>query len=364
MTRCCWRPALRPIVHLGIPGEDLPGSHPATAFVAWFNGHPDYRDAQFDLSADRAVVVGNGNVAMDVARILARSVDELARTDIAAHALEALRHSRIKDVFLLGRRGPAQAAFSHPELHEIATLTGVDLVVRPEELEEAVAHDAYLAQQHARHPHRNLEVLVAQSVKGEGHEGRKIHMRFLVSPVEIFGAERVEGVRVERNQLEADAAGNFVARGTGVYEEIPCGLVFRSVGYKGLPLAGLPFDDRSGTVPHRDGRVIDPATGATLPRVYVAGWVKRGPTGVIGTNRADAVASVRAMLADADLALAPRAVDPAAVPGFVARKQVVTFEGWRCIDALEVAAGHTQGKPRDKFTSWSELLAAAESRPG
>ncbi|MEO7273480.1 MAG: FAD-dependent oxidoreductase [Vicinamibacterales bacterium] len=349
--------------HLGIPGEDLPGSHPATAFVAWFNGHPDYRDAQFDLSAERAVVVGNGNVAMDVARILIRSVDELARTDLAAHALEALRHSRITDVYLLGRRGPGQAAFSHPELHEVATLSGVDLVVRPEELEEAVAHDAYLAQQHTRHPHRNLEVLIAQSLKGEGREARKLHMRFFVSPAAILGAQRVERVRLERNHLEPDAAGNLVAKGTGVYEEIPCGLVFRSVGYKGLPLVGLPFDDRTGTIPHHDGRVVDPRTDKTMARVYVAGWIKRGPSGVIGTNRADAVASVRAMLADADAdpALAILAADPAAVPAFLARTQVVTFEGWRRIDALEIAAGRERGKPRDKFTSWSDLLAAARS---
>ena len=354
--------------HLGIPGEDLPGSHPATAFVAWFNGHPDYRDAHFDLTAEQAVVVGNGNVAMDVARILARSVDELARTDIADHALEALRHSRITDVYLLGRRGPAQAAFTHPELHEMALLSGVDLVVRPEELEVDEANHAFLAQQHSRHHQRNLELLIAQGIKGEGHERRKIRMRFFVSPVEILGSARVEGIRLERTHLEQDTAGNFIARGTGVFEEIPCGLVFRSVGYKGRPLVGLPFNDRTGTIPHLEGRVIDPRTETTIPRVYVAGWIKRGPTGVIGTNRADAVASVRAMLedADADPALQTLAADPAGVASFLARKgiQVVTFEAWKHIDALEVAAGHELGRPRKKFTSWGDLLAAARSRAG
>jgi ferredoxin--NADP+ reductase len=351
--------------HLGIPGEDLPGSHPATAFVGWFNGHPDYRDEQFDLTTERAVVVGNGNVAMDVARILARSVDELARTDIAAHALEALRHSRITDVYMLGRRGPAQAAFSHPELVELVTLNGADLVVRPEDLELDDANRQFLAQQHSRHPQRHLDELIAQSAKGEGRQPRKIRMHFFVSPVAVLGTERVEGVRVERNHLVRDEAGGFSARGTGVFDEIRCGLVFRSVGYKGQALAGLPFDDRSGTIPHRDGRVIDPQTDGTLPRVYVAGWIKRGPTGVIGTNRADAVASVRAMLADADAdaALETLTPDPDAVPALLARKQIqaVTFEAWMHIDAMEIAAGG-EHKPREKFTTWAELLAAAKAR--
>jgi ferredoxin--NADP+ reductase len=350
--------------HLGIPGEDLPGSHPATAFVGWFNGHPDYRDAQFDLSVDQAVVVGNGNVAVDVARILARSVDELARTDIAAHALEALRQSRIKDIYLLGRRGAAQAAFSHPELVELMALHGADLVVPPEDLELDDANRTFLAQQHSRHPQRHLEELMAQSAKGEGRQERKIRMRFFVSPVEVLGTDRVEGIRLERNRLVQDEKGGFSAHGTGVFEELRCGLIFRSVGYRGQALVGLPFDDRAGIVPHREGRVIDPRTNALLPRVYVAGWIKRGPTGVIGTNRADAVASVRAMLADADAddALGSLSTNPDAIPALLARKQIqaVTFQGWMHIDALEIAAGGNH-KPREKFTTRAELLAAARS---
>ncbi len=346
---------------LNVPGEDLPGSHPATAFVGWYNGHPDYRDLRFDLDAEQVVVVGNGNVAVDVARILARSVDDLARTDIAEHALEALRHSKVREVYLLGRRGPAQAAFSNPELRELTALAGVDLVVRPEDLELDAVNQTFLAQHASRHPQRNLELLAAQSAKGEGTQPRKIRLKFFVSPVDIVGSRRVERVRVERNRLVEDAQGGFNARGTGVFEEIPSQLVFRSVGYKGQCLPGVPFDDRAGIIPHRDGRVIDPLTGAPLPRVYVAGWIKRGPSGVIGTNRPDAVATVRGMLADAEGDAGSRSLSADGVPALLARKQVqaVTFEAWKRIDHLEVESGKRRGKPREKFTTREELLAAA-----
>ena len=342
---------------LGIPGEDLPGSHPATAFVGWFNGHPDYHDEPFDLQAAQAAVIGHGNVAVDVARILTRSVDELARTDMAGYAVSALRQSSVNEVHLLGRRGPAQAAFSNPELRELASLAGTDLVVRPEDLE---AEQALLASDPSGHPHRNLDLLVAQSLKGEGVQPRRIRMRFFVSPVEILGSRRVEGLRVERTRLVEDQAGGCTAVGLGVFEDIPCGLVFRAVGYRGQRLPALPFDDRPGTIPHRDGRVIDPLTLAPIPRVYVAGWIKRGPSGVIGTNRADAVATVHAMLADAEGdATAPLPADGAA--DLLGRKgiQSVTFEGWTRIDGREIARGLVLGKPRDKFTTRAALLAAA-----
>jgi ferredoxin--NADP+ reductase len=342
---------------LGVPGEELPGSHPATAFVGWYNGHPDYREERFDLQTAQVVVIGHGNVAVDVARILTRSVDELARTDIADHAVRALRHSTVNEVHMLGRRGPAQAAFSHPELRELATLAGTHLVVRPEDLE---AEQALLERDPGAHPHRNLDLLVAQSVKGEGVEPRRIRLRFFASPVEILGTRRVEGVRVERTCLVEDGRGGCTAVGTGAFEDIPCGLVFRAVGYRGQRLPDLPFDDRHGSIPHREGRVIDPQTGTPIPRVYVAGWIKRGPSGVIGTNRTDAVATVQAMLADADAhATSPRPADGA--DDLLARKgiQTVTFEGWTRIDAHEIARGLPLGKPRDKFTTRAELLAAA-----
>ena len=253
--------------HLGIPGEDLPGSHPATAFVAWFNGHPDYRDAHFDLSAEHAVVVGNGNVAMDVARILARSVDELARTDIADHALEALRHSRITDVYLLGRRGPAQAAFTHPELHEMATLSGVDLVVRPEELEVDAATTLSRAAARVVIRSATSELLVAQSAKGEGRERRKIRMRFFVSPVRS-GSERVERILVRTQSPGAGRRRQLRREGHRRLRGDSLRAVFRSVGYKGRPLVGLPFDDRTGTSAprgprHRSAHGRDPARAST-----------------------------------------------------------------------------------------------------
>src|SRR5712691_991677 len=347
---------------MGIPGEDLPGSYPATVFVGWYNGHPDYRDLQFDLSAECVAVVGNGNVAMDVTRVLARSVEELARTDIADYALEALRHSKIKEIYLLGRRGPAQAAFTNPEIRELTELTGTDLVVRPEELELDEVNREFLALHAAEQTHqRNVDILTAHSTAGEGSQSKKIRARFFVSPVVVLGTGRVEGLRLEKNRLVKDENGVFKAQGTGVHEEISCQLIFRSIGYKGHKLPGVPFDERNGIIPTRAGRVIDPATHAPLPRVYVAGWIKRGPSGVIGTNKPDAAATVQAMLEDAvqypvwdGLSL-----DLNAIPSLLAAKQVrmVTFTDWKRIDQVEIAAGKKRGKPREKLTTIAELLA-------
>lgn len=349
---------------MGIPGEDLLGSYPATIFVGWYNGHPDYRDLHFDLSAERVAVVGNGNVAMDVVRVLARSVDELTTTDIADYALAALRHSQIKELYLLGRRGPAQAAFTNPEIRELTELTGVDLVVRPDELELDAVNREFLAQHASEQTHqRNLDVLALQIPKGEGSNARKIWARFFVSPVAILGRERVEGIRLERNRLVKDETGVFKARGTGVYEELPVQLVFRSIGYKGQQLPGIPFDERDGIVPNRDGRVIDAETKAIVPRVYVAGWIKRGPSGVIGTNKPDSVATVEAMLADAQQLQTPAGLrlDLDAIPALLAEKNIpaVAFDAWKRIDQIEVTAGKKVGKPREKLTTIPDLLKAA-----
>jgi ferredoxin--NADP+ reductase len=350
---------------MGILGEDLRGSYPATVFVGWYNGHPDYRDLQFDLSAEQVAVVGNGNVAMDVTRILARSVEELAKTDIADYALEALRHSKVKEIYLLGRRGPAQAAFTNPEIRELTELAEADLVVRAEDLELDEVNREFLALHTDEQTHqRNLEVLRAQIPKGEGTHAKKIRARFFVSPVEVLGTDRVEGLRLEKNRLVKDSNGVFKAQGTGVYEEIPCQLVFRSIGYKGHTLPGLPFDEKNGIIPNRDGRVIDLATGQPLPREYVAGWIKRGPSGVIGTNKPDSVATVQAMLADAaqyPATMNGLSVDPDAIPALLAHKQVraVTFADWKKIDQIEVATGKKRGKPREKLTTIAELLDAA-----
>jgi len=233
---------------MGIPGEDLPGSSPATIFVGWYNGHPDYRDLHFDLSnVTQVAVIGNGNVAMDVVRVIGRSVAALEKTDIAEYALNVLRKSAVKEVYLLGRRGAAQAAFTNPEIRELAELDseGTDLVVQPDDLELDDANRSFLAE-HTNEPthQRNMDTLLAQIPKGEGHQPRKIRARFFVSPVEVLGKDRVEGLRLEKNRLIRDDKGNYKAQGTGVYEEIPCQMVFRSIGYKGHALPGVPFDDR------------------------------------------------------------------------------------------------------------------------
>lgn len=350
---------------LGIPGEELPGGYPATVFVWWYNGHPDYRDLQFDFSQVESVaVVGNGNVAMDVTRVLARSVDELARTDIAEYAIEALRKSKIKEIYLLGRRGPAQAAFTNPEIRELAELAGADLVVRPEELELDEVNREFLAQEKDQTHARNVEILAAQIPKGEGTQPRKVRARFFVSPVAILGTGRVERVRLERNRLVKDEQRVFKARGIGRYEEISVQMIFRSIGYKGLRLPGIPFDERNGIVPNRGGRVIHPSTDRQIERVYVAGWIKRGPSGVIGTNKPDAVATVQAMLEDARQGQVPQQLhaERESIAALLTRKGVryVTFGGWKNIDRVEVEAGKQRGKPREKLTTLAELLSAAD----
>ncbi|MBI3247279.1 MAG: FAD-dependent oxidoreductase [Deltaproteobacteria bacterium] len=352
---------------MGIPGEDLPGSYPATIFVGWYNGHPDYRHLQFDLSnVTQVAVIGNGNVAMDVVRVIGRSVDTLAKTDIAEYALAVLRKSAVQEVYLLGRRGGAQAAFTNPEIRELAELDeeGTDLVVRADEVTPDEVNRQFL-DEHSDEPthRRNIDTLLGQIPKGEGHQTKKIRARFFVSPVEVLGTDRVEGLRLEKNRLVRDEKGNYKAQGAGVYEEIPCQMVFRSIGYKGHPLPHVPFDERDGIIPNRDGRVLDPSTKAVVPRVYVAGWIKRGPSGVIGTNKPDSVATVEAMLADAAQAQSANGLqlDAEAIPALLARKnvQAVTFVGWKRIDQVEIADGKKIGKPREKLTTIAELLAAA-----
>lgn len=348
---------------MGIPGEDLPGSYPATQFVGWYNGHPDYRHHRFDLStATQVAVIGNGNVAMDVARVLAKPVEELATTDIAGYALEALGKSRVREIYLLGRRGPAQAAFTNPEIRELCEIEGVDLVVRPEELELDPASEAFLAAADEPTYRRNVEILRGQISKGEGTQPRKIRARFFVSPVAVLGKERVEGLRLEINRLERDDKGNVKAVGTGKFEEITVQMVFRSIGYKGVAVTGLPFDDRAGVIPNAGGRVLDKPGGAVLPRLYVAGWIKRGPSGVVGTNKPDAIATVNLMLEDAPALNGIQVKGDDTVAELLRMRGVrfVTFADWRRLDQMEVERGKTKGKPREKFTNIEEMLAALE----
>jgi len=353
---------------MGIPGEDLPGSHPATEFVAWYNGHPDYRDCQFDLTQERVAVVGVGNVAVDVARILCRTPEELAKTDIADYALEALRHSRVREVYLLGRRGAAQAAFTNPEIKELGELEAADIVVRPEEVElDPLSRDA-LDKSGDRASAKKVEILQSYARRPPGGKPRRLLVRFLVSPVAVLDndAGAVGGIRLVRNRLVASAIGAIQAQPTEDVEDLPAGLVFRSVGYRGVPLPGVPFDDKWGVVLNERGGVLDPDTKQPLPGEYTAGWIKRGPSGVIGTNKPDAAETVAGMLEDtaAGQTLEPPQPDPVAAERLVRQRQpsYISYPDWLRLNELEVARGRAQGRPRVKFTRLDEMLAALGNR--
>jgi len=345
---------------LGIPGEDLFGSWAATEFVAWYNGHPDFQDIPFDLSSERVIVIGNGNVAVDVARMLALTSEEISPTDTTDQAIAAILGSGIKEIVVLGRRGPVQAAFTTPELQELRELAGADLVVDPADLEldpvsaAALEEDTALAR-------RNVEVLreiVAAPTTGKM---KRVVLRFCVSPVAIVGAERVEAVEVVRNALVADEGGRIRAVPTEEREVIPCGVVLRSVGYRGTEISGVAFDERRATIRNDQGRVVD-EDGAPIPGLYCAGWIKRGPSGVIGTNKKDATETVELLLADAGAGLLPSRGDGDIVDALSARgARPVSYAGWEAIDAVERARGEEQGRPRVKLCRWDELLAAAES---
>ncbi len=353
---------------MGIPGEDLVGSYPATEFVGWYNAHPDYRDLTFDLSQERVAVVGNGNVAMDVIRILASTYEELAATDIADYALEALRNSKVKEIYVLGRRGPAQAAYTNPELKELGELAGVDVIVAPAD----AAVDPLSAADMERNPDRiaekNVELLQEFSNTPPSGKPRKIIMRFLVSPIEIIGTDHVEAVKIVKNELVMADDGTVRPRATDKTEILPVGLIFRSIGYRGVKLPGVAFDDRNGVITNIEGRVID--THSQLPQTgeYVVGWIKRGPSGIIGTNKPDSVATVNGMLADAKEGLVNPATQPtrAAVEAFVEARQpdVVSFPDWRLLDQAEVARGAAVGRPRIKFSRIPDMIAAIKEKKG
>ncbi|MEZ5098228.1 MAG: FAD-dependent oxidoreductase [Thermoleophilia bacterium] len=350
---------------MGIPGEDLPGSWPATSFVAWYNGHPDFAELEFDLSCERAVVIGNGNVAVDVARMLALTAEELGATDTADAAIEAIVGAGLREILVLGRRGPAQAAFTTPELQELGELAGADVLVDAADLALDAASEAALAEGGAI-GRRNVEVLNEYATREPGGKPRAVRLRFLASPVAILGDDRVEAIEVVRNELVADADGSIRAVATDEHETIPCGIVFRSVGYRGVPIAGVPFDERRGVIPNEGGRVVDEA-GAVVPGLYCAGWIKRGPSGVIGTNKKDATETVDLLLEDVAAGrLVGGARSAAAVDELLAGRgvSVVTYAAWEAIDAVEKERGSAQGRPRVKLCRWDELLGAAGVRPG
>jgi ferredoxin/flavodoxin---NADP+ reductase len=343
--------------HLGIPGEALPGRTSAGDFVGWYNAHPDQRRLRFDLSGERAVVVGHGNVALDVARILLTPVEELAGTDIADHALAALATSTIREVTLLGWRGPAQVAFTLPELKEVAARDDLDVVIDPAELEE----DATLGPDASRGREQVLALLRTLAERPLRGCARRLVIRFMVSPVAVLGDDRVREVDVAHTVLQHDADGVVVARATGRRERIPADLVLTAIGYRGSALAGVPFDPVRGVIPNVRGRVIDPISGQPRTGEYAAGWIKRGPSGVIGTNKPDAHETVDALLEDlGDGALRP--VLPGAVFARLLEERcgsVVSYPQWGVINAAEVVRGQVAGRPRDKFTDVDEMLDVA-----
>jgi ferredoxin--NADP+ reductase len=345
---------------LGIPGEDLPGSWSATEFVAWYNGHPDFQDLDLDLNVERAVVIGNGNVALDVARMLALTPEELAPTDTTDPAIDAIGSSTIREIVVVGRRGPAQASFTTPELQELGELAGADVVVDPADLQLDEASEAAL--EHDTNARRNVDVLRGFAAREPTGKPVSLRLRFFYSPVAILGDAKVEAIELVRNRLE-DRDGALVAVPTDEHETLSCGLVFRSVGYRGVPLPDLPFEERRGTIRNEGGRVVGEG-GEPVAGVYCAGWIKRGPTGIIGTNKKDATESVALLLEDVRegrITHAPE-VTADAVDSLLESRGVrpVLYAGWVGIDEVERAAGEKLGRPRVKLRTWDELLEAAE----
>jgi ferredoxin--NADP+ reductase len=348
---------------LGIEGEDLPGSYAATEFVAWYNGHPDYRDLEFDLSCKSVAIVGNGNVAMDVARMLVLPREELETTDTADHAIEVLANSNVEHVYILGRRGPAQAAFTNPELRELGELTDADVIVEPFELDR---HSAQSIEGEGEiTPRRNVEILRDFAAREPEGKPKRVELRFLVSPVAIGGDERVERIELVHNRLEHGGEGQIRAQATDEHETLDVGLVFRSIGYRGIPIEGVPFDEWKGTIPNEEGRVLDPHEQRAIPGLYVAGWVKRGPSGVIGTNKRDAQETVEHLLEDVREGRVGQPERPAraAIEELVRERQpdVVDYVGWAAIDAAEQAAGEPLGRPRVKLTRIAQMVEAART---
>jgi len=352
--------------NLNIPGIDLRGSHAATSFVAWYNGHPDFRDREFDLSQESAAVIGIGNVAVDVARILCRTTDELAKTDIADYALDALANSNIREVHMLGRRGPAQGKFSPLELKELGELQDADPYVFPEEAKLDELSASTLANA-SRGTVRNVEIIEQFSIRKQSDKSKKLFIRFLVSPIELMSDAdgRVRSMRLGHNELYATEAGTLRPQLTDRYEDVPVGLVFRSIGYRGVPLPGVPFNDSWGVILNEKGRVVDPETKKPKLGEYTAGWIKRGPTGVIGTNKPDAVETVKNMLDDlnSDSLLMPSAPGSDDVERLITDRQpqYFSYEDWKKVDASEISRGQALGRPRLKYTRIDDMIMLKNS---
>lgn len=342
---------------LGIDGEDLAGSHTATEFVGWYNGHPDYRDREFDFSHETAAIIGQGNVAADVARILSKSIDELKHTDISQHALDALAESRIETIAVIGRRGPAQAKFTTKELREFLELENCQAAIAAEELALNEASQAEVAdKKEGVVAAKNMAIFEKMAETAGSEKARVCRMMFCRSPIRLEGDGRIERVVLERNELSGEPFSQR-ASGTGETEVMECGLLFRSIGYRGVPIEGVPFHDSWGVFPNQEGRITDGPDGAVVPGVYTAGWIKRGPSGIIGTNRACAVQTVGSLMDDLNNLPADR-TGTEALANILKERGVrsIDFTEWQRIDTEEVSRGEPKGKPREKFTRREEML--------
>ena len=339
---------------LGIPGEDLQGSHTATAFVGWYNGHPDYRDLSFDLSQEIAVVVGQGNVAADVSRILSKTADELKQTDIADHALQQLAESKIKEIHVIGRRGPVQAKFTPEELKEFGELEDCNPVVDSSTLQLNEASQKELESPEGRTNVKNFEVFKDFANRDLTKKNRSCFFRFLEGPIELMGTERLEGILLAKNSLSGDPFKQRAEK-TGETVEQKCGILFRSIGYNGIPIEGVPFDEKEGIFPNDKGRLLD--NGSVVNGVYVTGWIKRGPSGIIGTNKPDSVETVNCLLEDIEKIDSEKSGN-SGIMKILSEKQTraVNYDGWKKIDEAEVKRGEPKGKPREKFTRIEEML--------
>jgi ferredoxin/flavodoxin---NADP+ reductase len=350
---------------LGIPGENLPGSHTATEFVGWYNGHPDYQDREFDFSHDTAVVIGQGNVAADVVRILATPVDCLRTTDICEVALEALAQSRIRDIHVIGRRGPAQAKFTSVELKELGRIRDCVALCNATDLHLNAASIEELADPHADELRKNVETFLSFAVNVPRSVPRsvptsalrRVYFRFLETPTQINGSARVASITLTKNTLVGRKFEQVAVAGPSSLQ-LPCSLIFRSVGYKGVGLPGVAFDEHSGTIPNDKGRCLDGSK--PVPGLYATGWIKRGPSGLIGTNRADSVETVESIVADLpmlDAAPRPGAAGLAAALSNSGTR-IVSYADWQNIDISERKRGERKGKPREKFTVIADMIAA------
>lgn len=340
---------------LGINGEDLLGSYTATAFVGWYNGHPDYQGYNFDLSAEKIMIIGQGNVAIDVARILAKNTAELRKSDITEAAIEKLAKSQVKEIVLVGRRGPVQSAFTELEIKELGELEDCDVVVEPADLELNEASQKELDDPANNKARKNFAILKEFAHRPLQGKPKKIRVQFFRSPVAITGASQVEALVLETNRLEGEA-GNQKAVGTEEKESVDCGIVLRSVGYRGVPMPGVPFDERKGVFSNQGGRITQ--SGATVPGLYCSGWIKRGPSGVLGSNKPDSAATVEALLADRSALVPCKTPDSQAVVGLLQARgvKIVSFADWKKVDEEELKRGAALGKPREKLTSVQEIL--------